>query len=140
MFCSKCGNAVAENARFCTNCGNALAQTASQNTVEPIVDGVNLFFPDKHNEIGRVLIFPNEILVAQCDFIRNSDDYLSNFLNTAVLTLRLPVSEIVSGKKARFRINPNAYHITMRNGETFVFCLDNPKTTIPHLDAIIGRR
>lgn len=138
MFCPKCGKAVAENARFCTQCGNPLTQVVPRNTAQPVVDGLNLFFPDKHNELGRVLIFPHEIVAVECDFIRNSADYLSNFLNNAVVTLRLPVSEIVSGKKARFRINPNAYYITMRNGETFVMIFDNPKTTIPVLDSIIN--
>ena len=95
-------------------------------------------FPDKHNELGRVLIFPDQIVAVECDFIRNSNDYMSNFLNNAVVTLRLPVSQIASGKKARFRINPNAYYITMRNGETYVMIFDNPRTTIPVLDAIIN--
>jgi hypothetical protein len=43
---------------------------------------------------------------------------IGNLLFKGKETLRLNISDIISGHKENFRLNKNAYHITMKNGET----------------------
>ncbi len=142
MFCSKCGRPVGEEARFCSNCGTAI----SYNTSSPITpiehnqikDGVNIFYPDGHNEMGYVLISSTEIIVfKKSQLIRAAFGLVGSMLDKGKETARINISDIANGYKERFRLNKNAYHIRMKNGDTYIFCFDKHKTTIPYLESVI---
>ncbi len=166
MFCSNCGTQVQDNARFCYKCGSAIAQNtqqastsyeqpdtyqqpnvyqqpapsqpaASYNNVQ-VKDGVNIVFPDGHNEIGDIHIFANEIIfIKKSKAVRVAFGFLGSAVENGDERLRINVSDIVSGCKTRIGINPNVYQITLRDGQVFKLCLNKPKT-ISYLQGRFG--
>ena len=145
MFCSKCGKPVGEEARFCSHFGAAVVLNTSRPTVptgySQIKDGVNIFYPNGHNEIGYVLISPTEIIVyKKSKVVMAAFGLVGTLLDEGQEAMRIRISEIANGYKERFRLNKNAYYINMKNGDTYIMCFDKHKTTIPYLDSLIGRR
>ena len=55
MFCSNCGNEVAEGQAVCLNCGFALKKKSSQAPVA--ASGPNWFTHESHNDKPRALVF-----------------------------------------------------------------------------------
>ena len=55
MFCSNCGNEVAEGQAVCLNCGFSLNKKSSQSPVA--ASGPNWFNHESHNGKPRVLVF-----------------------------------------------------------------------------------
>lgn len=145
MFCPKCGKPVGEAACFCANCGNAIVRNtsrpATQGEYMQIKDGVSIFYPNGHNEIGYVLITTTEIIVyKKSKFVMLAFGMIGTMLDEGQEAMRIRISEIANGYKERFRLNKNAYYLNMKNGDTYIMCFDKHKTTIPYLDSLIGRR
>lgn len=155
MFCSKCGKPIAEESRFCSNCGTAINYVAPRSTMpienNQIKDGINIFFPDGHNEVGNALISMTEIIISerQSGFVGGvtaSASVVGAYGLSLILdklkkekeSLRISIGDIITGKQQRFRLNKNAYYITMKDGSTYVLIFDRPKTTIPYLDSLIN--
>lgn len=165
MFCTECGNQVPENARFCTKCGKALAQTAPQPAAQPMYQpapqyaaqpapqytpqpavepkkvDVTVIYPDGKSDVGTLLIYPTEIVVIRKSrFMLYAFGFLGYLLDKGKETLRLPVSQVAFAKREQAGLNKNAFRITMNNGESFQFFLNNPKKNLPYLEAVIGQR
>ncbi len=103
-------------------------------------DGINIFYPNGGNDLGRVVISENEIVIYKKSIASVVGlGLLGSILDKGKENLRINISDIVSGKQERFRLSKNAYHITMRDGNTYVLIFDRPKTTIPYLEKLIGK-
>lgn len=90
--------------------------------------GVNVVFPDGHSEIGDLYVSPMEIrFMKKSKAIRIAFGILGNAMENGKETLRLSVSDMLAGNRTRIGLNPNVYQITMRNGETYRFCPNQPK-------------
>ena len=101
-------------------------------------DGINIFYPDGHNEVGRIHVSSTEIIIFKKSmFVMVLFGIIGNLLFKGKETLRLNISDIISGHKEKFRLNKNAYHITTKNGETYILCFDSPKKMIPYLESLI---
>ena len=157
MFCTECGNKLPDNARFCTKCGKALAQAAPQPAAQPMYQpapqyaaqpvieprkfDMTVTYPDGKADIGYILVSPTEIVVIKKSiFMRGMFGYLGHLLDKGKESLRLPVSQIAFAEREQSGLNKNAFRITMNNGESFLFFLQNPKKNLPYLEAIIGNR
>lgn len=166
MFCSNCGTQVQDNARFCYKCGSAITQNAQpsantyqqpgvyeqpnvyQQPVQPqptvsysntqVKDGVNVVFPDGHNEIGDIYISATEIVfIKKSKAVRAAFGFLGSAIENGQERFRINVSDIAGGCKTRIGINPNVYQITLRDGQIFKLCLNKPKT-ISYLQGRFG--
>lgn len=58
----------------------------------------------------------------------------------AVVLYRLQFAGIANTRVDKFRINPNAYYITMQDGAEFICIFTNPKNTCAYLDSLLQRR
>lgn len=114
-------------------------------------DGINIFYPNGRNDLGRVVISPTEIIISerQSGFVggvtasasvvgAHGLSLILDKLNKEKESLRISIGDIITGKQQRFRLNKNAYYITMKDGSTYVLIFDRPKTTIPYLDSLIN--
>lgn len=158
MFCTQCGNKVADNARFCTKCGKALAQSVAQPTPQPAVQpayqpalqyapqpvmepkkvNATVTYPGGKSDVGYVLISPAEIVVIKKSMLMQGVfGYLGWLLDSGKVSLRLPVSQIAFAEREQAGLNKNAFRITMDNGESFLFFLQNPKKNLPYLEEIL---
>ena len=150
MFCTECGNKVADNARFCTKCGKALAratpqyaaqpapQYAPQPVMEPRKVNATVTYPGGKSDIGYVLIYPTEIVVIKKSVImQGMFGYMGSLLDKGRESLRLPVSQIAFAEREQAGLNKNVFRITMNNGESFQFFLQNPKKNLPYLEEIL---
>ena len=145
-FCYACGTAVNVNLNQQPNVNqqpNMNQHTAyqqpnmNQQAYQPQADtsymnnsvkaDVNIVYPDGHNEIGQLYIAQNELA-----FHKKSKGVLlafgmvGNHIQSGELKLRIPTSEIVSGGKTRIGLNSHVYQITLRNGEIYKICFNNP--------------
>ena len=160
MFCSKCGTQIQDDACFCHKCGSATASNASQSnayqennayqqtnayqqpntsyTNAQVKDGVNIVYPDGHNEIGDIYITASEIVfVKKSKGILLAFGRLGNRMEKGEEKLRFNVSDIIGGSKTRIGLNVNVYQITLRSGETYKLCLNHPKT-VSYLEGRFG--
>ena len=137
MFCSNCGTQIEDHARFCYNCGSAITQNASQpgNYQQPNAYqqnyqdkfGVNIVYPDGHNEIGDLYITATEmVFVKKSKAVRLAFGFLGSALENGEATLRLNIADIVRGGRTKIGLNPHVYQITLRNGEAYKLCVNNP--------------
>lgn len=165
MFCTECGNKLPDNARFCTKCGKALAQAAPQPAAQPMYQpapqyaaqpvpqyapqpvmeprkiNMTVNYPNGKSEIGYILVSPTEIVVVKKSVATQAMfGYLGYMLDRGKETLRFPISQIAFAEREQSGLNKNAFRITMNNGESFLFFLQNPKKNLPYLEAIIGNR
>ena len=102
-------------------------------------DGINIFYPNGRNDFGVVEISQTEIAI----YTKSVASVVGFSLIGSVLdkrkeNFRISISDIVAGKQQRFRLNKNAYYITMKDGSTYVLIFDRPKTTIPYLESLIN--
>lgn len=101
-------------------------------------DGINIFYPDKHNVMGKMYITNEEIII-----YKRSVATLLGLRTVGVLLdgnkpiLRINIADIIEGKKERFRLNKNAFYLTLKDGNTYICCFDKPKITIPYLEGLI---
>lgn len=149
MFCSNCGAQVADNASFCSNCGNRIVQNAFQQPnvyqqpneyqqpnayQQPIVQeayeekfGINLVYPDGHNEIGDVYFSATRMkFVKKSKAVRLAFGFLGSALETGEEKLHLNLADVVSGGRTRIGVNVYVYQLTFRNGEIYKLCVNNP--------------
>lgn len=166
MYCYNCGYIVPDEARFCSQCGCALtprsaqpqtnyaapqAQAPSYTQVPsytqapsyapaPVKGGVNIVYPDGHNEIGDIYISAAEIrFVRKSKAVRVAFGMIGSAIENGQEALCFNVSDIIDGRKTRIGLNPNVYQITLRNGDIYKLCLNQPKN-IAVLDQIIRNR
>ena len=157
MFCSNCGTQVPDNVRFCHNCGSAIIQNANSQPVQqqnsfsyeqpayqqptyqqPVAQqpiaaptemkfGVNLVYPDGHNEIGDIYISATAIMFAKkSKAVRLAFGLLGSALEKGEVKVKINVADIVAGGKTRIGINPHVYQLTLRNGQVYKLCINNP--------------
>lgn len=162
MICPRCASTVEEGACFCGECGNALspvysqqpyaaapcqsypapAQPMSQPSVvcTPITCGVNIVYPDGHNEIGDLYITPAEIVfMKKSKAVRIAFGFLGSSLENGTEALRFRVCDIVGGQRTRIGLNHNVYQITLSNGAIYKICFNLGKN-IAHLEQLLARR
>ncbi len=158
MFCINCGTKLDDRANFCNHCGARVAQNAQprsdssaqfatqQPTAQPIAPinnaqvtcSVNLVYPNGRSEIGDIHISATEII-----FVKKSKAAFLAFgsvgraLDNGEEKLRINISDIVKGNRTRIGLNSNVYQLTLRNGEVYKLCLDNPKK-LSYLEGIFG--
>ncbi|MBE6783241.1 MAG: zinc ribbon domain-containing protein [Ruminococcaceae bacterium] len=166
MFCSKCGTQINDDACFCYKCGTAVVQNANKQSYayeqpntyqqsnvyqQPAASqptalynnvqekfGVNIVYPDGHNEIGDICITATEIIFyKKSKAVRVAFGFLGSALENGEEKLRINVSDIISGGKTRIGINPYVYQITLRNGGTYKLCVNNP-SKLPYLEQRFG--
>jgi uncharacterized OB-fold protein len=132
MFCSKCGAKVEENAKFCSNCGSTIAQNAPQQPAmsysgEVFSASVNLVYPDGHNEVGKVDVSANEIIFFQkSKVVLLAFGMLGNAIEKGKEKVHINTADIVGGQRTRIGLNSNVYQITLRNGQVYKLCVNNP--------------
>lgn len=101
-------------------------------------DGINVFYSNGRNEFGWAIISPTEMIIYKKSIATVVGfGALGSLLDKKKGNLRISIDDIVSGKRERFRLNKNAYHITMKDGTKYVLCFDKPKKTIPYLENLI---
>lgn len=102
-------------------------------------DGINIFYPNGGNDLGRVVISPTEITIYKKSIATIACfGLLSSILDKGKKNMTISISDIDFGTQERFRLNKNAYHITMKDGTKYVLIFDRPKTTIPYLESLIS--
>ena len=152
MFCSNCGTQVPDNVRFCHNCGSAIIQNANPQPVQqqnsfsyeqptyqqpvyqqPVVAptelkfGGNLVYPDGHNEIGDFYVSATEIMFAKkSKAVRLAFGFAGSAMEKGEVKVKINVADIVAGGKTRIGINPHVYQLTLRNGQVYKLCINNP--------------
>ena len=52
--------------------------------------------------------------------------FIGNHVESGELKLRINTSDIMSGGRIRYGINVNVYQITLRDGQNFKICFNNP--------------
>ena len=149
MFCTKCGTQLDAADAFCSECGTAVSQPKSESfrsqaqPVQPAATelkaGVNIVYPDGHNEIGDLYFSATTVrFVKKSKAVRVAFGFLGSAIENGEQVLQFPVSEIVSGQKTRIGLNVNVYQITMQNGAIFKICFNRPGM-IPQFAQTIGR-
>ena len=90
--------------------------------------GVNIVYPDgHHNEIGDLYITAGELIfVKKSKGVRVAFGFLGSAIEEGEEKLRFNFADIVGGRKTTIGINPNVYQITLRTGETYKICVNNP--------------
>ena len=143
MFCSRCGTQIQDNAAFCHACGNAVNQNAcaqpnaQQPQAQQPVDNsylhtpdkadVNIVYPDGHNEIGVLYITGNELVFhKKSKAVLLAFGFIGNHIESGDLKLRINTADIISGSRTRYGLNGNVYQITLRNGQNYKICFNNP--------------
>lgn len=142
MFCIKCGTQLPDDACFCFKCGNAINQNTQQTTANQQPNtyqqpnytaqpedgfGVNIVYPDGHNEIGDVRFTATEmIFIKKSKGVRLAFGFVGSALENGKETLRLNLADVVSGGKTRIGINPHVYQLTFRDGSVYKLCVNNP--------------
>ena len=119
MFCTKCGTQMDAADAFCPECGLAVAQpqyTPPQSQpAQPVAElkaGVNIVYPDGHNEIGDLYFSATTVrFVKKSKAVRVAFGFLGSAMENGEQVLHFPVSEIVSGQKTRIGLNGNVYQI-----------------------------
>ena len=102
-------------------------------------DGINIFYPNGGNDLGRVVISSTEITIyKKSKAIVACFGLLGSLLDKGKKNLTININEIAFGTQERFRLNKNAYHITMKDGSKYVLIFDRPRTTIPYLESLIS--
>ncbi len=158
MFCINCGAKLDDKANFCNHCGTRVAPNAYQQadssdkfaatrpTNQPIVPNhnaqvtcsVNLVYPNGRSEIGDIHISATEIIfVKKSKAVHLAFGFVGRALENGEEKLRINVSDIIKGNRTRIGLNSNVYQITLRNGEVYKLCLDNPKK-VSYLEGIFG--
>ena len=106
----------------------------------PIKCGVNVVYPDGHDEIGDLYISPAELVfVRKSKAVRIAFGFLGSSIENGQEALRIPVADIVYGQRTRIGLNVNVYQITMRSGENFKICFNQP-SKIACLENLIHNR
>ena len=59
---------------------------------------------------------------------------------SAELLYQIQMAQIANANRARFRLNPNAYYITMLDGTQFICIFNEPEKTCMYLDTLLSRR
>lgn len=159
MFCSQCGTQLENTARFCFNCGSPVSSGAqTSNTYQPPVGrqpaangasnytekqqehfGVNIVYPDgRYNEIGDLYITDTEmIFVKKSKGVRIAFGFLGTAMQQGEEKLRFNLADIISGGRTRIGLNSNVYQITLRNGDTYKLCVNNP-AKLSYLERMFG--
>ena len=90
--------------------------------------GVNIVYPDgRYNEIGDLYITATEmIFVKKSKGVRIAFGFLGSAIEDGEEKLRFALGDIVGGRRTKIGINPNVYQITLRNGQTYKICVNNP--------------
>lgn len=158
MYCTNCGTKLDDRANFCSHCGARMTQNpqpqwdhspnyaARQPIPQPVVPNnnpqvtcsVNLVYPNGRSEIGDIHITATEII-----FVRKSKAVFLAFgstgrsLDKGQEQLRIHISDVIKGNRTRIGLNSNVYQLTLRNGDVYRLCLDNPGKK-PYLEGLFG--
>ena len=102
-------------------------------------DGLKCFLTDGSYFLGRMEITDSEIIIYKKNW------WICVLLGTVGYAIstgkeyeRFNISDISDAARESFRLNRNAYHVTLKHdrGE-FMFIFDHPRLTIGYLDAMI---
>lgn len=156
MFCTRCGAQVENNAAFCQVCGNALAQSAYQQPVsqpeyqqqvyqqynykENYLEkfGINMVYPNGRNDIGDLYVTATEIIfVKKSKAVRFAFGLIGSTIESGEEKVRINIADVVVGGKTSIGINTNVYQLTLRNGEVYKLCVNNPAKLL-YLRQIFG--
>ena len=128
MNCPGCGTPVENDACFCGECGIALAQSAPNTYQAPPANpyqappsqptapynaatqkcGVNIVYPDGHNEIGDLYISPTELtFVKKSKAVRLAFGFLGSAIENGTEALRINVCDIVYNKTIYYPLTLN---------------------------------
>lgn len=90
--------------------------------------GVNIVYPDgRHNEIGDLYITATEmIFVKKSKAVRLAFGFIGTALQKGEEKLRFNLADIISGGRTKIGLNSSVYQITLRNGEVYKICVNNP--------------
>jgi len=103
-----------------------------------VEDGVNFFMPDGENFFGRIEVTSTEMIIfKKSRWIALLFGLIGNALARGKEELRIRFEDIAEAKKDKFRLNKNAYYVTMKEGWTYTLIFDDPKTTIDYLNSVI---
>ena len=68
-------------------------------------DGIRVFYPDGHSEIGKIYIFPTEIVVYKKSMaIRLAFGLVGSFFDNGNESLRFNICDIINAQQAQFRL------------------------------------
>jgi len=103
-------------------------------------DALNILYPDgRTNEIGDLYITATEmIFVKKSKGARLAFGFIGTALEKGEEKLRFTLSDIISGGRTKIGLNSNVYQITLRSGETYKICVNNP-AKIACLEQRFGR-
>ena len=102
--------------------------------------GVNVVYPDGHNEIGDLYISSADLrFVRKSKAVRIAFGFVGSAIEDGEEVLRINISDIAFGQRTRIGLNSNVYQITLRNGAAYRICFNRPKN-ISVLDQIIRNR
>jgi len=112
-----------------------------------VKDQINIFYPNGKNKMGRVVISQTEMVIYKYKMLSAAISsagalgaILGGILGAEKEILRLNIADIICTKTEKFRLNKNAYHITMKDSNTYICCFENPKKTIPYLESLINNK
>jgi hypothetical protein len=117
-------------------------------------DGIVLHYPDGSCFLGCVKINDTEMFFFKKSGkgIYNRISIVSGGIASGVYNSLIPnalaseekkngiqIDEIVEAKRKRFRLNKNAYYVTLKDGNTYIMIFDNPNSTIEYLESVISK-
>lgn len=94
-----------------------------------INDSELVFFEKNEQGIFRTNVMVNEVV----------DCFAPNSLASIKKRDRVQIDEIVEAKRKRYRLNKNAYYLTLKDGNTYVLIFDHPNSTIDYLESVIRK-
>ena len=102
--------------------------------------GVNIVYPGgRLNEIGDLYLTATEmIFVKKSKGARLVFGFVGTALEKGEEKLRFNLADIISGGRTKIGLNSNVYQITLRNGEVYKICVNNP-AKIACLEQRFGR-
>lgn len=90
--------------------------------------GVNIVYPDgRYNEIGDLYITASELIfVKKSKGVMVAFGFLGKALEQGDEKLRFNFADIAGGCRTKIGLNSNVYQITLRNGQVYKICVNNP--------------